>query len=136
MDDARYTDNLDVAEIRARDDILVMLRLVRIRTDNPSVRTRKARTRHSTAPLSKTVVSQMHAPGDPPSAAARAGTSQLQHQVKQQMAENEQLRLQLSEKADGPHLPVTFSGNHRAKRMGPSGIHLFPAARHHRERPG
>jgi hypothetical protein len=126
MDDARYTDNLDVAAIRARDDILVILRLMRVRADNPSVRTGDARTRHSTVPVSKTVVSQMHAPGDPPSAAARTGTSQLQHQVKQQMAENEQLRLQLSEKPDGPPLLVTFSANHRSKRMDPCGIHLFP----------
>jgi hypothetical protein len=58
MDDALYTDDLDLAAIRARDDLLAMLRLIRIRADNPSVRTLEARTRHSTAPVSKTVVSQ------------------------------------------------------------------------------
>ena len=146
MDDALYTDDLDLTAVRARDDLLAMLRLIRIRADNPSVRTLEARTRHSTAPVSKTVVSEMlrgarfpakavmvsflracgvpevelepwrrawervvaeNAPGEPPSPAEPTEASQLQHQVEQLMAENERLRLQLSEKPDGPPLLVT-----------------------------
>jgi hypothetical protein len=182
MDDALYTGDLDLATVRARADLVRMLKLIHIRADNPSARTVEARTRHTTAPVSKTVVAEMlrgarfpakavmvsflracgvpenelepwrrawervvadtetqaragagvlpgtpsspqhlspasqrlsadgtqtqNAPGDPPSAAGQTESSQLQNQVSQLMAENEQLRLQLAEKPDGAPLLV------------------------------
>ena len=180
MDDAPGTGDLDLAAVRTPDGLVAMLRLIRIRADNPSVRTLEARTRHSTPPLSKTAVAEMlrgvrfpgkavmvsflqacgvpedamepwlrawervapdaqtkagprvalaapsrpehplpvnpqlspggtqtqNAPGDGPSAAEKTEISQLQNQVGQLKAENEQLRLQLAENMESASLQV------------------------------
>jgi hypothetical protein len=181
MDDALFTGDVDLATVRTRADLVAMLKLIHSLADKPSVRTLEARTRHSTAPLSKTVVAEMlrgarfpgkaatvsflracgvpeaeleawrrawervvadaetqarakvipgtssapqhlsptdrrlspdvtraqNSPGDPASAAEQTETSQLQNQVNRLMAENDQLRLQLAQKPDGPPLLVT-----------------------------
>jgi len=57
--DALCIDDPDLAAMRARGELLAILRPIRIRADNPSAQTMKAKTRHSTDPVSKTVVSEM-----------------------------------------------------------------------------
>jgi transcriptional regulator with XRE-family HTH domain len=59
MDGVPYTGDLDLDAVRTRDDLFALLRIVHIRADKPSLRTLEARTRHSTAPLSKTAVAEM-----------------------------------------------------------------------------
>jgi hypothetical protein len=59
MDDAPHTDDLDLSVVRTREDLAALLRRVHKRADGPSLRTLEARTRHSSTPLSKTVVSEM-----------------------------------------------------------------------------
>ena len=62
MDDAPYTEDLDLASVSTRHELAVLLRIVHIRADKPSTRALEARTRHypnPLVPLSKTVVSEM-----------------------------------------------------------------------------
>jgi hypothetical protein len=59
MTDALCTDDLDLSAVRVRGEILAIMRPIRIRADDPSMRTVEAKTRHGTAPVSNTVVSQM-----------------------------------------------------------------------------
>lgn len=59
MTDALCTDDLDLSAVRVRGEILAIMRPIRIRADNPSMRTVEAKTRHGTGPVSKTVVSEM-----------------------------------------------------------------------------
>jgi hypothetical protein len=59
MDDAPYTDDLDLSAVSTRDDLAALLRTVHVRADKPSLRTLEARTRRSRTPLSKTVVAEM-----------------------------------------------------------------------------
>jgi hypothetical protein len=54
-----YTADLDLAAVSTRDGLSVMLRTVHVRADRPSFRALEVSTRHSTTPLSKTVVSEM-----------------------------------------------------------------------------
>ena len=59
MGDAPYTDDLDLDAVTTRADLADRLRLVRIRADNPSLRTLETRARHRGDQLSKTVVGEM-----------------------------------------------------------------------------
>lgn len=59
MDDTPYTGDLDLNAVSTREDLVALLRTVYIRADKPSLRTLEARTRHSSAPLSKTAVAEM-----------------------------------------------------------------------------
>lgn len=59
MDDAPYTGDLNLGAVSTRDDLAVQLRTVHVRADKPSLRTLESRTRHTTTPLSKTVVAEM-----------------------------------------------------------------------------
>ena len=59
VDDAPYTDDLDLNAVSSRNDLSRLLRTVHRRADKPSLRTLEARTRRSTPPLSKTVVAEM-----------------------------------------------------------------------------
>jgi len=59
VDDAPYTGDLDLGAVSTRDDLAALLRTVHIRADKPSLRTLEARTRHTTAPLSKAAVAEM-----------------------------------------------------------------------------
>ena len=59
VNDELFTGDLDVASAQTRDELAALLRAVHLRADRPSLRTLEARTRHETAPLSKTVVSEM-----------------------------------------------------------------------------
>lgn len=59
LDDAPFTDDLDLGAVSTRADLAARLRLVHLRADNPSLRTLEVRTRHSGTPLSKTVVADM-----------------------------------------------------------------------------
>lgn len=59
MDDASYTEHLDLASITTRSELAEFLRIVHLRADKPSFRSLEARTRHAPTPLSKTVVSEM-----------------------------------------------------------------------------
>lgn len=59
MDDALYTEDLDLASVTTHRDLAVLLQTVHLRADKPSLRTLEARTRHDEAPLSKTVVAEM-----------------------------------------------------------------------------
>jgi hypothetical protein len=62
VDDAPYTEDLDLVSVSTRHELAVLLRIVHIRADKPSTRALKARTRHypdPLVPLSKTVVSEM-----------------------------------------------------------------------------
>ncbi len=59
MDDAPYTEDLDLASITTQGELAEFLRTVHVRADKPSFRSLEARTRHDSAPLSKTVVSEM-----------------------------------------------------------------------------
>ena len=59
MDDAPYTEDLDLSSVVARDDLAALLRTVHLRADRPSLRVLEARTRLRPVPLSKTVVSEM-----------------------------------------------------------------------------
>lgn len=59
MDDAPYTDDLDLASVTTRGELAALLRTVHLRADRPSLRSLEARTRHDETPLSKTVVSEM-----------------------------------------------------------------------------
>jgi len=59
MEDAPYTDDLDLDAVCTREDLAAVLQMVHIRADQPSLRTLEARTRLHANPLSKTVVSEM-----------------------------------------------------------------------------
>ncbi|HEU5385592.1 MAG TPA: hypothetical protein VFV73_06795 [Streptosporangiaceae bacterium] len=62
MEDAPYTEDLDLASVSTRQELAGLLRIAHIRADRPSTRTVAARTRHYSDPLvslSKTVVSEM-----------------------------------------------------------------------------
>jgi len=59
VDDAPYTEDLDLASLTTCDELAEFLRTVRLRADKPSFRALEARTRHDPTPLSKTVVSEM-----------------------------------------------------------------------------
>ena len=59
MDDAPYTGDLNLGAVSTRDDLAAQLRTVHVRADKPSLRTLESRTRHTTSPLSKTVVAEM-----------------------------------------------------------------------------
>jgi len=59
LDDAPYTDDLDLGAVSTRADLAARLRLVHLRADNPSLRTLEMRTRHSGTPLSRTSVADM-----------------------------------------------------------------------------
>jgi hypothetical protein len=59
LDDAPYTDDLDLGAVSTRADLAARLRLVHLRADSPSLRTLEVRTRHSGTPLSKTSVADM-----------------------------------------------------------------------------
>ena len=61
MDDASYTrtDDLDLGAVNTRDDLIELLRTVRIRADTPSLRELETRTRKTRNPLSKTTVAEM-----------------------------------------------------------------------------
>jgi hypothetical protein len=59
VDPAPYTDDLDLAAVHTRADLAAVLREVRIRADNPSLRALEAKTRHGDIPLSKTAVAEM-----------------------------------------------------------------------------
>jgi hypothetical protein len=59
VDDASYTEHLDLASITTRSELAEFLRIVHLRADKPSFRSLEARTRHAPTPLSKTVVSEM-----------------------------------------------------------------------------
>ncbi len=59
LDDAPYTDDLELGAVGTRADLAARLRLVHLRADSPSLRTLEVRTRHSGTPLSKTSVADM-----------------------------------------------------------------------------
>lgn len=59
MDDAPYTEDLDLASVTTYGELAALLQTVHLRADRPSLRTLEARTRHDETPLSKTVVSEM-----------------------------------------------------------------------------
>lgn len=59
MDDAPYTDDLDLASVTTREELAALLRTVRLRADAPSLRVLEARTRHQVTPLVKTAGSEM-----------------------------------------------------------------------------
>ena len=59
MDDAPYTEDLDLSSVVARDELAGLLRTVHLRADRPSLRVLETRTRLRPVPLSKTVVSEM-----------------------------------------------------------------------------
>ncbi|GEM_PF-76945 len=59
MDDAAYTEDLDLASVTTHTELAVLLRTVHVRADRPSLRTLEALTRHHETPLSKTAVAEM-----------------------------------------------------------------------------
>jgi transcriptional regulator with XRE-family HTH domain len=59
VDDAPYTEDLDLASVTTQDELAEFLRILHVRADRPSFRSLEARTRHDPDPLSKTVVSEM-----------------------------------------------------------------------------
>jgi hypothetical protein len=59
VDDAPYTGDLNLSGVRTHDDLVRLLKRVRVRADNPSLRALEARTRDFERPLSKTVVAEM-----------------------------------------------------------------------------
>ncbi len=59
MDDAPHTEDLDLAAVRTLAGLADLLSQVRLRADNPSLRTLAARTRHGSTYLSKTVAGEM-----------------------------------------------------------------------------
>jgi transcriptional regulator with XRE-family HTH domain len=59
VDDASYTEHLDLASVTTRSELAELLRIVHLRADKPSFRSLETRTRHDPTPLSKTVVSEM-----------------------------------------------------------------------------
>ena len=59
MDDAPYTEDLNLASVTTRRDLAALLQTVHLRADKPSLRTLEVRTRHDVAPLSKTVAAEI-----------------------------------------------------------------------------
>ena len=59
MQDAPFTEDLDLTSATTRQQLAALLRTVDVRADNPSLRTLEASTRHNTTPLLKTTVSEM-----------------------------------------------------------------------------
>lgn len=59
VDDAPYTEDLDLASVTSHEELIALLRTVHARADKPSLRRLEAQTRHSTTPLSKTAVSEL-----------------------------------------------------------------------------
>jgi transcriptional regulator with XRE-family HTH domain len=57
--DELYTGDLDVASVQTRDALVVLLGIIHVRADKPSLRALEASTRHESTPLTKTVVSEM-----------------------------------------------------------------------------
>jgi transcriptional regulator with XRE-family HTH domain len=59
VDDAPYTEDLDLASVNTHGELAALLQTVHIRADRPSLRRLEAQTRHDETPLSKTAVSEM-----------------------------------------------------------------------------
>jgi transcriptional regulator with XRE-family HTH domain len=59
VDETLYTEDLDLTPVATREELVALLRTIRLRADKPSLRALEARTRLSTVPLSKTVLSEM-----------------------------------------------------------------------------
>lgn len=59
MDVAPHTGDLNLSAVRTCDDLVRLLNTIRVRADNPSLRTLEARARRFDTPLSKTVVAEM-----------------------------------------------------------------------------
>jgi transcriptional regulator with XRE-family HTH domain len=59
VDEAPYTEDLDLASVTIYGELAALLQTVYVRADRPSLRTLEARTRHDETPLSKTAVSEM-----------------------------------------------------------------------------
>jgi len=59
VDDAPYTEDLDLASVTTHRELTALLQTVHLRADSPSLRALEARSRHDATPLSKTVVSEM-----------------------------------------------------------------------------
>lgn len=58
MDDAPDSEDL-LASVTTREELTALLRTIRIRADNPSLRALETRTRHDLTPLSKTSLAEM-----------------------------------------------------------------------------
>jgi len=58
VDDARDSEDL-LASVTTREELTALLRTIRIRADNPSLRALETRTRHDSTPLSKTSLAEM-----------------------------------------------------------------------------
>ncbi len=59
MEDAPYTEDLDLASVTTHEELAALLQTVHLRADRPSLRRLEALTRHDETPLSKTAVSEM-----------------------------------------------------------------------------
>jgi hypothetical protein len=59
VDDAPYTDDLDLDAVNTRDELAELLWTVHVRAGKPSLRTLEKRTRRTASPLSKTAASEM-----------------------------------------------------------------------------
>jgi hypothetical protein len=58
-DHAPYTGDLNLSAVRTHDELVKLLKRVRVRADNPSLRSLETTTRDFDRPLSKTVVAEM-----------------------------------------------------------------------------
>jgi hypothetical protein len=59
VDDAPYTDDLNVGVVTTREGLAELLKTVYVRADKPSLRALEAKTRHDPTRLSKTTVAEM-----------------------------------------------------------------------------
>jgi transcriptional regulator with XRE-family HTH domain len=59
VDDVPGGEDLLLASVTTREELTALLRTVRVRADNPSLRALESRTRHDSPPLSKTSLAEM-----------------------------------------------------------------------------
>jgi hypothetical protein len=59
VDNAPFTDDLDLSAVSTRAELAGLLREIRLRADKPSLRALEASTRHTSTPLSKSAVAEM-----------------------------------------------------------------------------
>src|ERR1700722_890932 len=59
MDEAPYTQDLNLSAVNSREELCAKLRTIRIRADNPSLRQLEVRTRHERRPLTKNIAAQI-----------------------------------------------------------------------------
>jgi hypothetical protein len=125
LDDAPYTDDLDLASVSTHGELAEFLRTIHLRADKPSFRSLEARTRHDQAPLSKTVVSEMLRGIRFPKKAIMVGYLRACGVPDDHLAPWSRVWDRVAELTRGPRPPAVLAGRARAAPY-PASVQEYP----------